>query len=37
MGSTGDGYDHGTLYYSEFSGHFTDLTKVDDTTYDDAF
>ena len=34
MGSTGDGYDHGTLYYSEFSGHFTDLTKVDDTTYE---
>lgn len=34
MGDTGDGYGNGTLYYSDFSGHFTDLTKVDDTTYE---
>ena len=34
MGDTGVGYGNGTLYYSDFSGHFTDLTKVDDTTYE---
>lgn len=33
MGSTGEGYDGGTRYYSAYSGHFTNLTKIDDYTY----
>lgn len=33
MGDMGDGYENGTVYTSVFSGHFTDLTKVDDTTW----
>lgn len=33
MGSTGEGYDGGTCYYSAYSGHFTNLTKIDDYTY----
>lgn len=34
MGVTGEGYENGTLYYSDFSGHFTDLTKVNDYCYE---
>ena len=34
MGDTGDGYPNGTMYYSSFSGHFTDLTQVDEYTYE---
>lgn len=34
MGDTGDGYPNGTMYYCNFSGHFTNLTKVDDDTYE---
>lgn len=33
MGDIGEGYDNGTVYSSVFSGHFTDLTKVDDTVW----
>ncbi len=33
MGSTGEGYDGGTIYCSSYSGHFTDLIKVNDYTY----
>lgn len=33
MGSTGDGYPNGTVYYSEFSGRFTKPEKINDTTY----
>ena len=33
MGSTGDGYPNGTLYYCAFSGTFDQLEKVDDLTY----
>ncbi len=32
-GSTGDSYPYGTRYYSEFSGRFDSLEKVDDFTY----
>ena len=34
MGVTGEGYPNGTMYYSSFSGHFTDLTQVDEYTYE---
>lgn len=33
MGDTGDGYPGGTLYYSDFTGKFEDLEKVDELTY----
>lgn len=33
MGDTGEGYDDGTMYSSTYSGHFTDLTKINDYTY----
>ncbi|MBQ8942197.1 MAG: copper amine oxidase N-terminal domain-containing protein [Firmicutes bacterium] len=33
MGSTGDGYPHGTMYVCEFSGNFTDIKKNEDGTY----
>lgn len=33
MGSTGEGYEGGTVYCSSYSGHFTDLVKVNDYTY----
>lgn len=33
MGSTGEGYPNGTMYSSTYSGNFTDLTKVDEYTY----
>jgi hypothetical protein len=32
MGDIGEGYEHGTLYYSAFSGHFSELTPVDEYT-----
>lgn len=34
MGDTGEDYENGTMYYSDFSGHFTDLTKVNDHCYE---
>ncbi len=33
MGSTGEGY-NGTFYCCTYSGHFTDLVKIDDYTYE---
>ncbi len=33
MGETGEGYPNGTLYYSEFSGSFTEPERVDDWSY----
>ncbi len=33
MGDTGEDYENGTVYSSSYSGHFTDLTKVNDYTY----
>ena len=33
MGVTGEGYPNGTLYYSEFTGSFTEPEKVDDWSY----
>lgn len=33
MGDTGEGYPDGTFYSSSYSGHFTDLTKINDYTY----
>lgn len=33
MGDIGEGYPNGTVYVSSFSGNFTDLQKIDDTTY----
>ena len=33
MGVTGEDYPNGTLYYSDFTGQFTEPEKVDDTTY----
>lgn len=33
MGDIGEGYEGGTMYCSSYSGHFTDLIKVDDYTY----
>lgn len=33
MGDSGEGYNNGTVYSSVFSGHFTDLTKTDDTVW----
>lgn len=34
MGSTGEGYENGTLYSSDFSGHFSDLNEIDEYTYE---
>lgn len=34
MGSTGEGYDGGTMYFSSYSGYFTDLVKINDYTYE---
>lgn len=34
MGDTGEDYPGGIVYYCDFSGHFTNLTKVDDFTYE---
>lgn len=33
MGDTGEGYPDGTRYSSSYSGHFTDLTQINDHTY----
>ena len=33
LGVTGEGYPNGTLYYSDFTGQFTEPEKVDDMTY----
>ena len=33
QGITGEGYPNGTLYYSDFTGQFTEPEKVDDMTY----
>lgn len=33
MGSTGEGYSDGTVYSATYSGHFTDLVKIDEYTY----
>ena len=33
MGDIGEGYPNGTIYYSEFSGSFTEPERVDDWTY----
>lgn len=33
MGDTGEGYENGTRYSSSYSGHFTDLVRIDDYTY----
>ena len=33
MGVTGEGYPGGMIYYSEFSGHFGTLEKIDEYTY----
>lgn len=34
MGETGEGYENGTRYSSSYSGHFADLTKINDYTYE---
>lgn len=33
MGEIGEGYDNGTMYYSSYEGRFTELTKINDYTY----
>lgn len=33
MGDAGDGYPNGTRYYSEFTGRFNGLEKIDEFTY----
>ncbi len=33
MGSTGEGYQYGTIYESNYTGRFTDLRKIDEDTY----
>ncbi len=33
MGDTGEGYSQGTFYSSAYSGHFTELTKINEYTY----
>ena len=33
MGIRGEGYDSGSVYFSSYSGHFTDLIKINDYTY----
>lgn len=34
MGSIGEGYPNGSIYYSNYTGHFGDLTKINDYTYE---
>ena len=34
MGSTGEGYEDGTMYLCSFSGTFTSLTRINDYTYE---
>ncbi len=33
MGDTGEGYEHGTVYVSDFTGRFDHVRKIDDFTY----
>lgn len=33
MGSTGEGYENGTRYSSSYTGHFANLTKINEYTY----
>lgn len=33
MGVTGEGYENGTFYSCSYTGHFTDLTKINEYTY----
>lgn len=33
MGQSGDGYPDGTVYKSDYSGHFTDLIQINEHTY----
>ena len=33
MGSIGEGYEDGTIFCCSYSGHFSDLTKINDYTY----
>ena len=34
MGECGEGYENGTVYSSAYSGHFTDLTRINEYTYE---
>ena len=34
MGDTGEDYEEGTYHVSSYSGHFTDLTKINEYTYE---
>lgn len=34
MGSIGEGYENGTVYSSTYSGHFSELTKINEYTYE---
>lgn len=34
MGSVGEGYENGTVYSSNYSGHFTDIQKINEYTYE---
>lgn len=34
MGTIGEGYENGTIYVATFEGHFTELCKVDEYTYE---
>lgn len=34
MGDTGEGYPDGTMYGSSYTGHFAELTKINDYTYE---
>ena len=34
MGTIGEGYENGTIYVATFKGHFTELCKIDEYTYE---
>ena len=34
LGDTGEGYENGTVVYADFTGHFSELTKVSDYVYE---
>ena len=34
MGTVGEGYENGTIYAAVFEGHFTELCKIDEYTYE---
>ena len=34
MGTIGEGYENGTIYVATFEGHFTELCKIDEYTYE---